>query len=109
MIRRQRISTYDRLGEINVLHAFLEAKLYMAIEEWDHISQMYCEEGGDVILGRLKYARNQVSVLKQLLRDSANPERTLRRWLEKTQPQVQDTTPTGSAQSVPNSGEPCSS
>ena len=109
MIRKQRISTYDRLGEINVLHAFLEAKLFMAIEEWDTLSKMYCLEGGDIMLGRLKYARNQVSVLKQLLRDSANPERTLRRWLEKTQILDPDTTPTESAESVPNSGEPCSS
>lgn len=105
IIMTRKTSTYDRLGELTVLQGFLEAKLWMAIDEWFTLSTMDCYDDANVIKGRLIYARNQISVLKQLIRDAANPERTLKRWLKHLDQQKENTTPTADVQSATDSGQ----
>lgn len=75
-------NVYDRLGEMSVLHGFLEAKLWTVERERDYWLSMCVGWPNEYTRSKYAYAKNQVAVVKQLIRDAANPERTLKLWLK---------------------------
>jgi hypothetical protein len=92
---------YDRLGELTVLQGFLEAKLWMALREYDKWLDLYGSGADEYVQAKYRYAINQISVIRQLLRDAANPERTLKRWLKHLEKSAEQSAETDGALSAP--------
>jgi len=96
---------YDRLGEYELLRSYLEAKLWMALDEYEKAMNMFCLDPDGWAKSRFTYVQNKVAVTRELLKHAQNPEWTLRRWQKHLEALAKNTTPTDDAEPATTFGE----